>query len=137
MFWGCGLELKTRYLSYYPMAALEFELLQLSALLQKFEALIYSVMNRLLLKRTTILTLTSVPGSPLLRCSSEGSREGMSNVRLSHVRATSNLLRRFTIYDLASTGAQVEDLNTCLRSSSFMMPGKVIFMHLKLTSKLF
>lgn len=66
MFWGCGLELKTRYLSYYPMAALEFELLQLSALLQKFEALIYSVMNRLLLKRTTILTLTSVPGSPLL-----------------------------------------------------------------------
>lgn len=54
--------------------------------------------------------------------SSEGNNEGISNVLVSHVRATSNLFRRFTIYPLVSTDPILLDLKMCFKSSNFIMP---------------
>ena len=44
-----------------------------------------------------------MPGTPLRIMASVGRSEGMSSERPSHVSATSNLLSRFTMYDLAVT----------------------------------
>lgn len=68
------------------------------------------------------LTRTSDPGRPSRVCSSVGSNDGMRRVRESQVSATSNLLRRLTIYDCVSTGALEDERKISCKSSSFIRP---------------
>ena len=55
-------------------------------------------------------------------CCSVGNRDGMRSVRLSQVSATSNLLSRLTMYDLAVRETADDDLKTWRRSSSRIKP---------------